>query len=142
MERQDLLKYIKEKYGVDPEYPWDDRNAVVRHPGNNKWFALVMEIKRSKLGLPDDAEIDIVNLKSDPMLISTLRSNPGFFPAYHMNKENWLSVALDGTAPDEEIKNLLDMSYQMVAPKKQCKYRLSADREGVKKRDGSAGNDC
>ncbi len=123
MERRDFLEYVKEQYGVDPEYPWDDWNAVFRHPENNKWFALVMEVKRSKLGLPDDSVIDIVNVKSDPMLISTLRSNQGFFPAYHMNKENWLSIALDGTAPDEEIKSLLDMSYQMVAPKKKSRSK-------------------
>ena len=55
--------------------------------------------------------LEIVNLKCDPVLVGSLRSEPGFFPAYHMNKENWISVALDGSVPDSKIKMLLDLSY-------------------------------
>lgn len=37
----------------------------------------------------------------------------GFFPAYHMNKENWISILLDGTVSADEIKPLLELSYQL-----------------------------
>ena len=41
----------------------------------------------------------------------------GIYPAYHMNKNYWISVALDGTAPDDTVKMLLDMSFDATMPK-------------------------
>lgn len=40
-------------------------------------------------------------------------SNRGFFGAYHMNKTNWISVALDGSADDEKVKMLVDLSFEI-----------------------------
>ena len=97
--------------------------AVFRHANNQKWFALVMDVPKDKLGLPGIDPISVVNLKCDPVLIGSLRSEPGFFPAYHMNKDGWISVALDGSVPDEKTKMLLDMSYGMTAPKMRTKRR-------------------
>ena len=113
MTRAELTRYIFDTYSVEPDYPFhgDDTSAVFRHAGNRKWFALVMNIPAQKLGLPTDARIDIVNMKCDPLLIPSLRERPGCFPAYHMNKAHWITVALDGSASDETIKMLLDMSY-------------------------------
>ena len=45
-------------------------------------------------------------------------SNREFFDAYHMNKTNWISVALDGTADDEKVKMLFDLSFEMTKNKK------------------------
>ena len=61
--------------------------------------------------------MDIVNLKCDPILIGSLRAEPGFYPAYHMNKENWITAALDGSAPEDKLRLVLDMSYNATAPK-------------------------
>ena len=55
----------------------------------------------------------MVNLKCDPILIGSFREEPGVFPAWHMNKAHWLSVALDGTASDDSLMFLLDMSYEL-----------------------------
>ena len=55
--------------------------------------------------------------KCDPILIRSLRGEPEIFPAYHMNKEQWLTAALDGSVSDEQIKMLLDMSYVLTATK-------------------------
>ena len=57
--------------------------------------------------------IDVVNLKCDPVLIGSLRMEKGIFPDYHMSKDKWISVALDGSVDDEKIKMLLDMSYEL-----------------------------
>ena len=76
-----------------------------------------MNIPARRLGLPSDARMDIVNLKCDPNLIVSLRGAPGLFPACHMSKENWITAALDGSASDETLKTLLDMSHQATAPK-------------------------
>lgn len=118
MNREQLTEYIIHTYNADPEYPWDTNPeyAVFRHGGNRKWFALIMDIPGSRLGL-DCGRISIVNLKNDPVMSGSLRSEPGIFPAYHMNKENWISVALDGTVPDDKLKFLLDISFQLTMPK-------------------------
>lgn len=72
---------------------------------------------QNKLGLQGEELLDVVNLKCDQILIGSLRGEPGFFPAYHMSKDNWITAALDGSASDDKIKMLLDMSYQATAPK-------------------------
>ena len=69
-----------------------------------------------KLGLPEREMLDILNLKCDPVLIASLRGTPGLLPAYHMNKEHWITAVLDGSAPDAQIQTLLAMSYDVTAP--------------------------
>ena len=110
MDRKKLEQLIFDTCSVEPDYPWMDtpESAVFRHPGNRKWFALVTTVSRSKLGLPGQQPVDIVNLKCDPLLIGSLRMEPGFYPAYHMNKDNWITAALDGSAPDDTIRMLLE----------------------------------
>ena len=76
-----------------------------------------MTVARFRLGLPGEGDIAVVNLKADPRLIGSQREKPGFFPAYHMNKEHWITAALDGSAPEDEIKALLAMSFGLTAPK-------------------------
>lgn len=118
MNGQDVLKWVKEQYGTEPDYPWQDANAVLRHQKNRKWYGLIMKVGRDKLGLSGVEEIEVLNLKCDPELIGFLRTRPGFLPAYHMNKIKWISVLLDGTVPEEEIRNLIDMSYDLTESKK------------------------
>ena len=123
LNKQDLQKYILDVYGVIPDFPWENdlTSAVYRHTNNRKWFALVMYIPKSKLGLREDGMIDVVNLKCDPVLIGSLRMEKGIFPAYHMSKDKWISVALDGSVDDEQIKMLIDMSFELTALKIQRK---------------------
>lgn len=118
MDRQTVFAWVKLQYGTEPDYPWNDANAVLRHRENKKWFALIMEIGKDKLGLPGEGTVDIVNVKCDSALIGSLRTQPGFLPAYHMNKEQWISILLDGTAPAEEIRSLIAMSYELTLPKR------------------------
>ena len=120
MSRTEFYDCARALFGVEPEYPWPDEPgyAVLRHPDNRKWFAVVMDVPRDKLGLSGVEEIEVLNLKCDPELIGFLRSRPGFLPAYHMNKIKWISVLLDGTVPEEEIRNLIDMSYDLTESKK------------------------
>ena len=119
MNREELEAYILNHYSTEPDYPWADtpRAAVFRHANNRKWFALMMEVPRGRLGLPGAEPLDIVNFKCDPILISSLRGETGIFPAYHMNKASWITAALDGSAEDEIIKTLLDLSYHATASK-------------------------
>lgn len=77
-----------------------------------------MEVGRDKLGLPGDGMVDVLTVKYDPMLGGSLRMQKGFYPAYHMNKDKRLTIRLDGSASDDEIRSLMDLSYEMTAMKK------------------------
>ena len=61
MNREELEAYILNHYATLPDYPWADtpRAAVFRHTDNQKWFALLMEVPRDKLGLPG-TDFDLV----------------------------------------------------------------------------------
>lgn len=120
MTRRDLFEWVKEKYQTDAEYPWNDWNAVLRHSDNGKWYGVVLEVKREKLGLPGDGEEDVLNVKCDPVMIGVFRQQDGFFPAYHMNKEHWISILLDHPELDGSIKNLLQMSYELTEKNKKA----------------------
>lgn len=123
MNRTDLEQYILEYYSTEPEYLWIryPNYAVFRHSSNRKWFAAIMDVPRNKLGLQGEEPLDVVNFKCDPILIGTLRDEPGFFPGYHMNKESWITAALGGSVADDKIKMLLDMSYEATKPKTKAK---------------------
>ena len=121
MTRQELFDWVQQQYGTEPEYPWHDWNVVLRRKDNDKWYGVVLEVASEKLGLTGDGIVDVLNLKSDPMLIGSLRGQDGYFPAYHMNKEKWISVLLGKPELDDSIKDLLALSYELTAPKKRGK---------------------
>lgn len=114
MTRKDFLDLCLEEYGVSPDYPWtkDLETAVLRHENNKKWFALVMDIPKSKLGL-DSGEIStVVNMKYSEDMLMAFGRPKGVYPAYHMNKLHWVSVLLD-TATDDTVNLLLDESFDL-----------------------------
>lgn len=119
MNRTELTELISSQYGAEPEFLWSDAPdyAVFRHGNNQKWFAVIMDVPRNRVGLKGTEKIDIVNFKADPFLIGSLLGQTGFFPAYHMNKALWISAALDGSASDEDILMLLDMSFDLTGVK-------------------------
>lgn len=119
--RARVLRYAEDSYGVLPDYPWitEPDYAVLRHPdGGRKWFAVIMLLPASRLGIRGDAPVHVMNVKCDPALIGALIDRKSYFPAYHMNKEHWLSVRLDGGAPDEEIFRLTDLSFALTSDRR------------------------
>ncbi len=119
MTRNTLFEYAEQNYGTVPEYLWKSspEHAVLRNQSNAKWFAIVMRVNEKNLGLNGSSDIDILNVKCDPITIGSLRLQEGFLPAYHMNKENWISIILDSKIPDSMIFDLLDSSYYIIAGK-------------------------
>ncbi len=115
----DLEKYIQSSYGAEPEHLWFDapNYTVFRHGDNKKWFAIIMDVPKNKLGLLGKEIVYIVNFKCLPLMIDAFCSQKGFFPAYHMSKTNWLTVALDGSVSDDTIKMLLDTSFKLTSAK-------------------------
>lgn len=119
MTQRELTEYILDAYGTAPDHPFkmDDVSCVFRHANNRKWFALTMRVPYGTLGIRKAGSADILNIKCDPLLIGSLRGKPGFLPAYHMNKDKWITILLDGSAQREEIVGLLAMSYALTASK-------------------------
>lgn len=112
-----VFAVISSEYGIQPEFLWDryPDYAVFRRPDNGKWFAIIMAVDQSRLGLPKHGNIEILNLKADPNLVTSLLKQNGFYPAYHMNKKHWFTLCLDGSIPDETVFSLLTSSYKCTA---------------------------
>ena len=79
---------------------------------------------RSKLGIDGNGVVDVLNVKCDPTIIGMLRMQPGFYPAYHMNKEKWVSIPLCGPAADDEIKELIGFSFQLTSSRRNGQKRI------------------
>lgn len=119
MYRDKVLKWALDTYGSTPESLWaktpDD--VVLRHQSNKKWYAILMKVRRSVLGLDGDEIIDIINVKCDTLEIDFLSQQQGFFHGYHMNKNHWLTILLDGSVELETVCGLIEQSFDMTAPK-------------------------
>lgn len=114
---REILNYAEEYLSAKPEYLWKNSdNAVFRH-SSGKWFAVLITVKREKLGLSGEGNVEIIDLKCDSVMIGSLLCNKGYYPAYHMNKEYWVTVLLDGTVSSKEIIPLLTLSFNLTAPK-------------------------
>ncbi len=108
-----LSSWILDYYHDEPDFPWENdmRDGVFRNPKNGKWYALIMEIDRQKIG-DGSGKVEIVNLKLEEDKIPALLTKKGFYKAYHMNKEKWITIVLDDTLSDEEIKTYIQESHQ------------------------------
>ena len=68
-------------------------------------------IPRSILKLSGSGDVDIINVKTnDGEFFCGVQ---GILPAYHMNKNHWVTVLLDGTIPIKNIQNLIKTSYEL-----------------------------
>lgn len=115
--RDTVLRFAAAQYGTVPESLWlrFPGYVVLRRADNQKWYALIMNLPREKLGLSGSGEVDVVELKCDPLLRGSLLESAGILPAYHMHKGSWITVLLDGTVPQETLCTLLDLSFVQAA---------------------------
>ena len=120
MTKQALAAYISDCFSIEPDYPWSDieDGCVFRHVDTRKWFCVGLRVLYRKLKIDRDGSVDIVDVKCDPLLKGAYMTHPGVVPAYHMNKEHWLTILLDGTAEDAVIKELLTLSFELTRAKK------------------------
>lgn len=113
MTRDEIIAYTAERYSADAERPWNDENFIFRHGGNRKWFAVSMRVPYRRLGIEREGIADIIDVKCGPLLMDAYRRQPGILSGYHMNKDHWITILLDGTADDELIKELLEISFDL-----------------------------
>ncbi len=100
---ESFREYCLKKKGVTEEFPFDEETLVFKVMG--KMFALT--------GL--DAEQFQINLKCNRDLIPELRAkHTAVQPGYHMNKDHWNTVLIDGSLSKKEILGMIDHSYEEV----------------------------
>lgn len=107
------------------DYPFDgDDWAVIRHTGNKRSFALIFE-REGNIWM---------NCKAEPMTGEFFRNVfPAVLPAYHMNKTHWNSVILDGSMTADEVRAIVDGSYEITLKK-------SGKRPEISKKSGASPN--
>lgn len=115
-QRQFIQQYIANDYGILPQILWQKHPsfAVFRHQNKqSKWFALVADVSKNKLGLIGDEVVPILNVKCRPETILLLRQDKQILPAYHMNKEHWFTILLDNGFTNDELRYYLDWSFDL-----------------------------
>lgn len=112
-----LVEYIESTYKVKPEHPWAKypEDMTFKETYSKKWFALIMITSRKSLGLDGSENVYIVNVKADSQLISMLSQSEGYMPGYHMNKQHWLTILLDGSVAFDQIITHIDNSYSLIS---------------------------
>lgn len=104
--REDALAYGLSFPGTYQEAPFHDPNwQLVRIKGSRKAFLWTYE---------KDGHINL-NVKTDPEWRNFWRNTyASVIPGYHLNKEHWNTIILDGTIPDTDIKRMIAESYDLV----------------------------
>lgn len=125
-----ILKQIESQYHAIIEHPWQKYpdDVTAKEPLSGKWFAVFMQVRGDQIGLLSSNLIPIMNVKAEPDFIHILENSEGFAPAYHMNKEHWITVRLDGSIAMEQVMRLIRESYEML-----CNTPTRRIYEAVKK---------
>ena len=106
IDKEEIIKYCLtlENTYKDCPFPDDFESVTMKHCKNKKWFALLMNVN-NKLYL---------NVKTDPNYSDILRNTYDYvIPAYHMNKEHWNTIIIDGKVDKVLVKELIKESYKL-----------------------------
>jgi predicted DNA-binding protein (MmcQ/YjbR family) len=110
MNVEQVREYCLSKPGVEETLPFGPENLVFKVGG--KLF-LICALEASPLQF---------NVKCDPERVSELRERyPAVQPGYHMNKQHWNTILVDGSVPTKILKEWIDHSYELIVrslPKK------------------------
>lgn len=113
MTKENLIKYIEEEYGVKFDNPFKDSDTLIfRQKSNRKWFGALLKVTADKLGKEDKKILDILDVKTDPLIKEPMLKKKGVYIAYHMNKVHWLTIVLE-EIKDEDLKFLIDLSFNL-----------------------------
>ena len=91
------------------DFPFGEGTSVYKagdkETGEGKIFAIIA----------DGSKPLRVSLKCDPQLATTLRDKyESVLPGYHLNKKHWNTIICSGQLTDEEVRDLANLSYQLV----------------------------
>lgn len=103
MNIEELRMYMLSKKAVSESFPFDNNTLVFKVA--TKMFAL-LPLEKSELS---------VNLKCDPERAIELRESYSCVTAgFHMSKKHWNTIVLNGELSNDEIRELIDHSYDLV----------------------------
>lgn len=110
MTHKELEDYLLEFPNTWLDFPFGEGTSVYKvghkETGEGKLFAIIA----------DGSKPLRVSLKCDPLLAETLREKyETIVPGYHLNKKHWNTVICTGQVPDDEIKDLARLSYNLVS---------------------------
>jgi len=106
MNIETLREYCVSKPGAEETLPFGPDTLVFKVAG--KMFLLTSL---------DEEQLSF-NVKCDPDQAEELRAEyPCVQPGYHMNKKHWNTIVVDGSVPVKLLKQWIDDSYELVAPK-------------------------
>lgn len=111
------VQYVRRRYQDELEFLWErfPANAVWRRKDNGKWYGVLMAIPGGKLGMEGDETVEILDLRIRPEELQAVLDGKRYFPGYHMNKQHWFTICLDGRVPEEELQGWIDQSYALAA---------------------------
>ncbi|HRN90666.1 MAG TPA: MmcQ/YjbR family DNA-binding protein [Candidatus Saccharibacteria bacterium] len=112
MNRLEIEKYILDMPDAWLDFPFGETTSVYKvgkdSDGQGKMFALI----------DDNSKPLRISLKCDPALSETLRETyETVLPGYHLNKKHWNTIICTGQVPDDELRSLIHISYNLVAGK-------------------------
>lgn len=121
-DRQFVIDFALSLAGTSADCPFEEDffTTVLRHKASKKWFGILLYAPLSRVGLKGEGKTEVLNLKCDPFTAELMRENfSAVQPAYHMNKNHWISVVLDGDLPNEKLEKLIVLSYELTGGKNQ-----------------------
>jgi predicted DNA-binding protein (MmcQ/YjbR family) len=106
-DKKRIVEYLLSKDGAWVDFPFGPEAEVYK----------IGEGKEAKMFAIIQANKEPVNLslKCDPVLAEHLREKyETVMPGYHLNKTHWNTVICSGQLNDEELQDLIDLSYRLV----------------------------
>jgi len=109
MTHKELEEYLLSFPNTWLDFPFGEGTSVYKighkDTGQGKMFALIA----------DGSKPLRVSLKCDPVLAETLREKyETIVPGYLLNKKHWNTIICSGQLDEEEIKDLVRLSYRLV----------------------------
>lgn len=118
-----IIEYVRKTYGDELQYLWEKfpENAVFRRKDNNCWYGALLILSRRKLGFNSDEIVNIIDLRMQPESLAEMIDGKRYLAGYHMNKQNWFTIVLDGSVQTKEILQRIDESYRLANKTKKAK---------------------
>ncbi|MCL1876674.1 MmcQ/YjbR family DNA-binding protein [Candidatus Saccharibacteria bacterium] len=104
MTHKEIEEFILQMPNARLDYPFGETTAVYR-AANDKMFVLIAEGSNPLR----------ISLKVDPQLGQLLRDKyESVMPGWHLNKKHWITVLATGQLSDQEIRDLVRHSFELV----------------------------
>lgn len=106
MSQQAVEEMVLALPGAVLDYPFGEGVAVYKiGDQTGKMFAIIQEGSKPVR----------LSLKCDPQLAELLREKyESVVPGYHLNKKHWNTILCSGQVPDDELRDLVRHSYELV----------------------------